>query len=54
MNLKNNWIEFEDPGALMDYYMDKRHKLWEPNGLDYKNLPDQRKAPNYFEDEKSE
>ena len=48
MNLENNWIKVEDPGALMDYYVDKRHKLWDPNGLDYKNLHDQRKAKKNF------
>ena len=54
MNPENNWMKVKEPGAHMDCYVDKRHKLWDPKRLDYKNLPDQRKAPNYFEDEKSE
>ena len=53
LNPENNWRKAKDPVAPMAYYKDKRHKLVDPKGLDYKNLPDKRKAPKYIEVEES-
>ena len=47
-NPENNWTKTE---GHMDYWKDKRHKLIDTKGLDFKNLPDKRRAPQYKDDD---
>ena len=56
MSPEINWSKSKDPANSrhFGYYKNRRHKMIDPKafgvdgkGLDYKNLPDERKAPDY-------